>query len=223
MGYAQMGEVLSELFRKTHHIHGLTYGFRVQSSRLHEISMNASVVSGHTGSHSRVFSEISRQIGALSSRLSVAIDQIESTVSAVSRAMLLAISRFGECEKLGAAMALLPAESSAPIGKIHAQLRHEVLQVLDEADQSLDKIRIKETQLRQLDDRIWSVVIHLRVCAVGIEADKEVYFHSTAQSLFEMAKETQDITQALVTQRLLLSTQITQAIGSWGSQSIDIQ
>ncbi|MGZ6371076.1 MAG: hypothetical protein ACXWPM_10025, partial [Bdellovibrionota bacterium] len=161
-----VSDCLSELFRDAYRIHELASRFRRQARDLQEISMNAAIASGHAGNQSKVFGEIAKQIGIVSTALQETIEEVHGHTGSMSNRMLDCIVRSGQREKFVQGLALLGSDSGIrSMERVKADIDHEIWFLLDEVQRHLVLLRPQELRVRQLVDRVWSVVLNVRITA----------------------------------------------------------
>jgi hypothetical protein len=181
-------------------IHEISTKFKNQSDLLKEISVNAAIAAGHAGSQIKVFTEIANQIGAISNTLEDGIHRIHFYTGFMSNKMLECLRNSSQSQKFEESLERVQAESnnSKLIFGIKKQFDNKIIKMLDAVQSNLIFLRPESGRLKQFINRVWSIVISLRVSASASNASEKEFYLSIAEALNLMVTETETLVDLLV-------------------------
>lgn len=185
---------LNELFRDTHFIHELTNQFQEQSKSIQEISMNAAIAAGQAGEHIRVFSEMAKQIGHISTMMGEALNEIRHYTGRMTNRMLECLVQSGQQEKFVQLQHHGVASSiETDINEVVLRYRESIGDLLDTTHNDLQVVRSQQHRLFLVNERVWSIAMNLKVSASFIESEEKTFFLSIAESLEKMNTHSAEI------------------------------
>lgn len=180
------GGCLKELFRNIHSIEELLEQFIHLGKALSEISVNAAIASGHVESQSKVFSEIARQIGASSTMIAQLSERSKKLTSQMSTHVLSCIISSTQKEHFLSSLKRIEDEkNSLTVKKVCGKLSVEILNRLHEAQRSLSHLKPAHDYLKQVINRLSSIIVSLRVIANTADNGEGSFFLSIAESIEE--------------------------------------
>jgi hypothetical protein len=184
-------EYFNDLFRRFYQIHDLANQIEKQSRILNEISMNAAVASAHTGGQSKVFSEIANQIGIISGHFKKTIEKIHIHTGAMTNFMLHCIISSVRYDKFSRVREEVHGDGNQlRIQEVLIEYETKLVINLSNGCKEVDFIRPEISRLKQGLDRVWALIMSLKVSASLSDNGEEAFFMSIAESLDQMADET---------------------------------
>lgn len=187
---------LNELFRDTHQIHELTNQFQEQSRSIQEISMNAAIAAGQAGEHIRVFSEMAKQIGHISTMMIEALTEIRTYTTRMTNRMLECLVKSSQQQKFIEIKSLdASPEIRAHSERVVADFGSMISNLLDTTHSDLQVVRSHQKKLLLVNERIWSIAMNLKVSASFIDSDEKTFFLSIAESLEQMNGKSTEIVE----------------------------
>ncbi|GEM_PF-1635982 len=184
------GECLKDLFRNTHCIESLLEQFFHLGTRLREISVNAAIASGHVESQSKIFSEIAKQIGSTSTLIAQLAERSKTITSQVSTRVLACIVDSGQREHFSFALrSIRESYNHTTVRHVCLELSKKISDQLHEAQLALSHLKPEQDGLRQVNNRLSSIVVALRVLANTAAHGEGTFFLSIAESI----EETSDV------------------------------
>ncbi len=187
---------LHKLFRDSHCIHELTSLLQEQSINIQEISMNAAVAAGQSGNQSRVFAEIAKQIGMISSLMIETISEIQITTGKMNNRMLECIVKSAQYNQFSIAQELLKEPKNRElVEQTIDELVRSMVQLLEASARDLQSIKTHYRHLLLVNNRIWSIAMNLKISANMVEAEERSFFSSIAESLEQMNVKTVELAQ----------------------------
>lgn len=191
-------ESLRKLFRGIHSIHELATQLNGEAATLKEISVNAAIASGHVGSQSKVLSEIARQIGLVSDLVAQHIAKTHHHTGKMSSQALDCIvqsSRYSTFMKARNLMSRSPTLTL--VREVCEQITASIIRQLDEAQEQLDCLKPEIENLKQLMNRVWSIVLSLHVSAGMAENGEDAFLNSIAEALEKVTQTTNEQLESL--------------------------
>ncbi len=175
---------LRSLFRSSYRVHELIAQIGKRSKTLNEISMNAAIAAGHTGTQSRVFSEIAKQIGIAANLFTDACEQIRESTGRMSGETLECLNHQAQRGKFLLAVPLLEeGRTRRDVSHTADQLSAAILERLSSTQGSLATLKPMRERLQLLAQRTWSIVVGIRVSAGMAEGGDQGFFLSIAEAL----------------------------------------
>ncbi|MGZ3711716.1 MAG: hypothetical protein ACXVBE_08170, partial [Bdellovibrionota bacterium] len=155
-----------------------------EAEKLQEVSMNATIAAGHTGSHIRTFTEIARQIGGSSSRLFRKIHKVRTETNGIVNttldAMIIATQQ-SYFER-----ALPGVTGAANIKLVRDRMMDFEIRIHGSLGLIYRDLQVIVSDLKAVEEiqkRVWAVVTRLRIEASAMDPDEQVFVASIADSL----------------------------------------
>ncbi len=196
----EFSKLLKKIFRDSHLIQEATIRYQQQARELQEISVNAAIAAGHCGDQSKVFSEIAKQISAISVHLSETIGRIQVHTGFTTGQMLEAIILVTRRQKLNMAIELILSESVnlRKVLKVRDMTDTEISEIFEEVVGRLFLICPETEKIRILMNRIWSVITNLKIMANMDDRGDGHFYLSIAESLHSLTEEMGDLSQSMI-------------------------
>lgn len=217
-------EVLEVLFQNAVSIHELTIRLKSEVSKFREVSMNAAIASGHCSGQSRVFAEIAKQINAVSALQNETIHCIQSHISFVTNHMLKCIVKSDQLKKMSEAGEKIHERHNLElVYGVRDELNREIEVLLSQVLARLAYLCPEQETLKVLINRVWSVVLSLRVIANAGKEDEEPFCLSIAEALTEMNDEMLQIVERITRTLELMKERLTSQYESLQGVEVDTQ
>lgn len=191
-------DCLKELFRNIYRIHALTNHLTKQSATLSETSVNAAIAAGHTGTQSKVFNEIAKQIGVNSTLLLGSIERIHKFTDPMTAQSLESLIKSGHREKF---FQVLPQISEGTnqkfVREVSRSLSASISDLLERSQENLAYARLEQVRIKQVIKRVWSISVNLRISASMAEIGEQTFFTSIAEGLEKIAIGTAELVENL--------------------------
>lgn len=195
---SELQAYLTELFRDSHSVYELSSQLFNQSKKIQEISMNAAIAADHASQQTKVFSEIARQIGLISSTMRDSILRMREYTGVLTNNMLSCLVNSEQKEKFIQATHLSPDLLTSPcVNRVIKNLTSEILETLLKSDQDLKLLKTENHTLYQMNERVWTIVMNLKISSSRVSEEEELFFLSIAQSLELMSFETGSLLEKL--------------------------
>lgn len=149
--------------------------------------MNAAIAAGQAGEHIRVFSEMAKQIGNISTMMTEALKEIRIYTGRMTNRMLECLVKSGQQEKfLELDHYDIGASIENALSIVVIDLGTNIRELLDVTHNDLQSVKSQQRRLYLVNERIWSIAMNLKVSASFIESDEKTFFLSIAESLEKM-------------------------------------
>ena len=157
---------------------------QAETEKMQEVSMNAAIAAGHTGSHIRTFTEIARQIGLSSARLSNRIQKVRGDTNQVVNETLDAMIRATRLSYFERALPGVKGEANARLVRSRMEATEAEIQAcLAGIFRDVQVILSDLHAIEDLQKRFWAVITRLRIEASTMDPDEQVFVASISESL----------------------------------------
>jgi hypothetical protein len=182
-------QLMSSLFVDCNLIREYCNHLQIEADKMQEVSMNATIAAGHTGSHIRTFTEIARQIGTSSARLSGKVQEVRGKTNDIVNATLQAMIRATQLSYFEHAFPGIKGASNIRL------VQSRMLEFESSIDRSATGI-YRELQtivsdlryVEEVQKRVWAVITRLRIEASSMEPSEQVFMASIADFLSESSE-----------------------------------
>ncbi|MGE4231718.1 MAG: hypothetical protein AB7F43_00155 [Bacteriovoracia bacterium] len=153
---------------------------------MQEVSMNAAIAAGHTGSYIRTFAEIARQIGNSSTRLSTKIQKTRGDTNRIVNETLRAMIWATHLSYFERSISAMGGDANIEIVRNRMEsFEVKVSGSLETIFRDLQTILSDLKAVDEIQRRVWAVITRLRIEAAAMDPSEQVFVSSIADSLSE--------------------------------------
>lgn len=146
--------------------------------------MNATIAAGHTGSHIRTFTEIARQIGNTSQRLSLRVQKMKEDTNLIVSTTLDAMIKSTHLDSFEKCRPHIKGLSNIRllrerIKDLQLNLEHAIHNIFN----NLMTISSDLKDIESTQKKIWAIITRLRIEASTMDESEQIFILSIADSL----------------------------------------
>lgn len=157
-----------------------------EAEKMQEVSMNAAIAAGHTGSYIRTFAEIARQIGNSSTRLSTKIQKTRGDTNRIVNETLRAMIWATHLSYFERSISAMGGDANIEIVRNRMEsFEVKVSGSLETIFRDLQTILSDLKAVDEIQRRVWAVITRLRIEAAAMDPSEQVFVSSIADSLSE--------------------------------------
>lgn len=157
-----------------------------EAEKIQEVSMNAAIAAGHTGGHIRTFTEIARQIGNSSTRLSTKVHKMRMDTNSIVNQTLDAMIRATHLSYFEKCVSEMKGDGNIKL--VHTRMEDLERIVSNSIEKIFRELQVVVSDLRAVEEiqkRVWAVITRLRIEASMMDPSEQVFVSSIADSLNE--------------------------------------
>jgi len=177
-------EFVLSLFIDCNELRELVQRLEGEVDIIQEISMNASIVAGQTGSQVRVFSEIARQIGSTSQKLSLNVIDLQRQINYIMNLSLKSLNHFDLLDKFQVSLPRISGiENKVHVQSVIANFEKSLMLDLREVRAHCQETKRWIQMIAQGQNKLFATLNSLKIEAGFLDRERIEGVASLAQTL----------------------------------------